>query len=144
MTVNQSESRRGTPSTAPTSDTQEDQDETARSIARRSTTGDDASSVAFDELLDLLGDEYVADILQTLSGSEMAARDIAEDCGMSRPTVYRRLDRLTEAGVVASRLRPESEGHHRQEFRLILEEIAVQFREDGFDGRVRVRESATD
>jgi DNA-binding transcriptional ArsR family regulator len=144
MTVNQTQSRGGTSPTARTSRTTDDRNEKPHGVGEQSTADADVPAVAFDELFDLLGDEYVVDILQALSGGEMPARAIADECGMSRSTVYRRLDRLSEAGIVASRLRPESEGHHRQEFRLVLREVAVQFREDGFDGRVHVRESASD
>lgn len=144
MRENQTQSRGGTPFSTRTSDVSSDRNEITRSVDEQSTASDDSPAIAFDELFALLGDEYVADILQALSSGEMPARTIADECDMSRPTVYRRLERLTEAGVVASRLRPESDGHHRQQFRLVLEGVAVQFREDGFDGRVRVCESASD
>ena len=144
MRGNQTQSRGGTPPTARTSDVSGDRNEITHSVGAQSTASDNSPAIAFDELLGLLGDEYVADILQALSSDEMPARAIADECDMSRPTVYRRLEKLTEAGVVASRLRPESDGHHRQQFRLVVEGVAVQFREDGFDGRVRVCESVSD
>jgi len=144
MRANQTQSHGGTPPTARTSDVDSDRNEITHSVVEQSTASDDSPAIAFDELFGLLGDEYVADILQALSSGEMPARAIADECDMSRPTVYRRLERLTEAGVVSSRLRPESDGHHRQQFRLVIEGVAVQFHEDGFDGRVRVRESASD
>lgn len=144
MTVNQPQSRGDLPPVARTSVAPADRNEAAHGVDRRATADDNPPAVAVDELLDLLGDEYVTDILQALSGGEMPARSIADECGMSRATVYRRLDRLTEIGVVASHLKPESDGHHRQEFRLVLKEVAVRFREDGFDSRVRVRERASD
>jgi DNA-binding transcriptional ArsR family regulator len=100
----------------------------------------DASDVAFDELLDLLGDDYACEILRELAGGPMPARALADRCEMSRPTVYRRLDRLTAAGVVASRLRPAADGHHRQVFHLVLDEVEFRVREDGIDGSVRVRD----
>jgi DNA-binding transcriptional ArsR family regulator len=143
MTVNQFTSRGDTPPTALTSVASDGRDDTPRDVGEGLPDNAD-SSVAFDELLDLLGDEYVTDILQALSSGAMPARAIADECGMSRPTAYRRLDRLTEAGVVASRLSPEPDGHHRQEFRLILDEVAVRFREDGVDGRARLREPVSD
>ncbi|WP_191906211.1 MULTISPECIES: winged helix-turn-helix domain-containing protein [unclassified Haloarcula] len=144
MRGNQTQSRGGTLPSARTSDVHSDRHESTHTVDAQSTASDDSLAIAFDELFALLGDEYVVDILQALSSDEMPARAIAEECDMSRPTVYRRLERLTEAGVVASRLHPESDGHHRQQFRLVLEGVAVQFREDGFDGRVRVCESASD
>jgi len=144
MTVNRPRTRGDTSSAGRTSDSPDDQNETSHGVSERSSTREDVSPVAVDELFDLLGDEYVADILRALSDGEMPARAIADECGMSRSTAYRRLDRLTEAGIVASRLRPESGGHHRQEYRLVLEAVAVRFRADGFDGHVHVRKAASD
>ncbi|WP_247006162.1 ArsR/SmtB family transcription factor [Halorientalis litorea] len=131
MTVNESQTRS---SSAPP---------TARSPGGHDES-DDSPDIPVEELLDLLGDEYVCDILRALAGGEMPARDIADQCEMSRPTVYRRLDRLTDAGVVESRVRPEADGHHRQGFRLALDEVAFRVREDGFDSSVRVRDAASD
>jgi len=104
----------------------------------------EASDVAVDELLDLLGDEYACDILEALADGPMPARTLADRCGMSRPTVYRRLDRLTAAGVVASRLRPATDGHHRQEFRLVLDAVEFRVCEDGIDGDVRIDDPVDD
>jgi predicted transcriptional regulator len=56
---------------------------------------------------------------------------------MSRATAYRRLERLTSAGLVASRTTVESGGHHRQQFRLVLDELAIVIDEDGFDCTAR-------
>jgi DNA-binding transcriptional ArsR family regulator len=102
MRGNQTQSRSGTPPSARTQDVSGDRNST-HSIDEQSTASDDSPAIAFDELFALLGDEYVVDILQALSSDEMPARAIADECDMSRPTVYRRLERLTEAGVVTSR-----------------------------------------
>jgi DNA-binding HxlR family transcriptional regulator len=96
------------------------------------------------EVIDLLGDDYVCDILRALEPGPKAARDLADQCGMSRPTVYRRLDRLTAAGLVEARMSLAQDGHHRHEFHLVFDELEVQIREDGIDGRVRVGAPAGD
>lgn len=116
----------------------------APSVSGRHDDAADTPDVAFDELLDLLGDEYACEILQALAGGPMPARALADRCDMSRPTVYRRLDRLTTAGVVASRLRPAADGHHRQEFRLVVDEVEFRVCEDGIDGDVGITNPADD
>ena len=63
---------------------------------------------------------------------------------MSRPTVYRRLNRLTEAGLVESRMSLVGDGHHRQEFHLVFDELELQIREEGIDGTVRLGAPAGD
>lgn len=108
------------------------------------TAAESSPDVAFDELLALLADEYACDILRALDDGPMPARTLVETCGMSRPTVYRRLDRLTAAGVVEARMQPDRDGHHRQVFHLVLDEIEFQVRADGINGTVRVSDRASD
>jgi len=105
---------------------------------------DDASEVAVDELLSLLGDEYACDILRALADEPRPARALIEECGMSRPTVYRRLDRLTDAGLVEARTAIARDGHHRKEFSLVVDEIELRVGADGIDGRVAAVDAASD
>lgn len=122
----------------------------SRSIAGRNrktdspVPGESTPDPDLDEVIDLLGDDYVCDILRALEPGPKAARDLADQCGMSRPTVYRRLDRLTAAGLVEARMSLAQDGHHRHEFHLVFDELEVQIREDGIDGRVRVGAPAGD
>jgi len=53
-----------------------------------------------DELLSLLGDEYTREILMTLGNESLPAIEVVDRSGISRPTVYRRLNRLEDAGIV--------------------------------------------
>lgn len=92
--------------------------------------------IAFEDLLELLGDEYACEILRVLEDGPTPARVLIEERGLSRATVYRRLDRLTEAGIVESHLTPHPDGHHRREFSLVVDEVEFQVGRDGIDGRV--------
>jgi DNA-binding transcriptional ArsR family regulator len=76
--------------------------------------------------LRLLDDEYAREILAALAGTPMRGRDLIERCEMSRATVYRRLDRLRAAGLVAAETVVDPDGHHCQEFRLARDELTVR------------------
>ena len=78
-------------------------------------------SVDPEQLLSLLGDEYTRAILDALGTESLPAREIATRAGVSRPTVYRRLDRLEAAGVVEPTMTIDPDGHHRQAFRLTID-----------------------
>jgi DNA-binding transcriptional ArsR family regulator len=117
-------------------------DHRARSAA--TSGGDDPPEVAVEDLLELLGDEYACAILRALEDGPKAARDLLERTDMSRPTVYRRLDRLTDAGIVDSRMALARDGHHRQEFHLVVDAVEFQVGTDGIDGRVRAADPAGD
>ena len=104
---------------------------------RSETLGTDANrnpEVSAEELLALFGDEYTCDILTSLEGEPKPARALAEDCGISRPTVYRRLNRLADAGLVDERLELASGGNHRKEFHLVITAVTFDVNEDGFAG----------
>lgn len=96
-----------------------------------------------DEILALLSDDHACAILRALDERPLPARALMDKCGMSRSTVYRRLDRLTGAGLVESTMRPQTDGHHRQEFKLVLDEVAVTVGADGLDGTLRVCDPST-
>ena len=98
------------------------------------TDANGAPEASAEELLALFGDEYTCDILTSLEQEPKPARALAEDCGMSRPTVYRRLNRLADAGLVDDRLRVASDGNHRKEFHLVVSAVSFDLSEDGFAG----------
>lgn len=107
----------------------------------------DAVVAACDDVpaqLRLLDDEYAREILVALADTPMRGRDLIERCEMSRATVYRRLDRLEDAGLVTSQLRYDPDGHHRREFELALDSIELRVDEGGVDGTVRTAEPAGD
>ncbi|MFQ3295002.1 MAG: DNA-binding HxlR family transcriptional regulator [Halobacteriales archaeon] len=78
------------------------------------------------DLLDLLSDQYTARILEALSVEPRPARELASICDMSRPTVYRRLDRLQEHGLASTDEDLDPDGHHRKVFATSLERVTVE------------------
>jgi DNA-binding transcriptional ArsR family regulator len=88
------------------------------------------------ELLALLNDEYATAILAALRQEPKSARTLAEECGMSRPTVYRRLNRLVEAGIVESNLKPCADGRHRNVFEATLDAVSLTVTGDGLSATV--------
>jgi len=101
-------------------------------------------AVEFDALLKLLGDDYACDMLCALADGPTTARELTGQFEMSRPTIYRRLDRLQDAGIVNSKMQPDRDGHHRQAFYLVVDEIELHLRKDGIDGAVRADTTADD
>lgn len=97
-----------------------------------------------EELLALFGDEYTCDILTTLEEGPKPARTLADECGMSRPTVYRRLNRLADAGLVDERLQYAPDGNHRTEFQLAITTVTFDVGTDGFTGRIDPSDRAID
>ena len=63
-------------------------------------------------VVSLLDDEHVRSILAATSEMPLSANELSERCGISTSSIYRRLDRLTDADLVGERTRPRSDGHH--------------------------------
>lgn len=85
----------------------------------------DDRSVDTEQLLTLLGDEYSRAIIDALGTESLPAREIAARTDISRPTVYRRLDRLKDAGVVEPTMTVDPDGHHRQAFAVVIDGVEL-------------------
>ncbi|WP_396613447.1 ArsR/SmtB family transcription factor (plasmid) [Haloferax sp. S1W] len=61
-----------------------------------------------EELLDALGDEVSRDVIRACKQNPMTAEQLAENCGVSESTIYRRLEMLSSLGLVERTQRVES------------------------------------
>jgi DNA-binding transcriptional ArsR family regulator len=115
---------------------------------RTATTATDPDAPALHlsatEVLELLGDPYVRELLQATADRARTARDLVERSSGSRSTVYRRLDRLEEAGLVATDLRYDVDGHHRTTYRATLDEVTLSVDRDGLAAALSVSADAGD
>ena len=80
-------------------------------------------------LFSILDDKYARDILTKTSEKPMTAGDLSEACDASPPTVYRRLDRLTENGLVAERKEFRDKGRHYSVYVARLEQALIELDE---------------
>ena len=92
--------------------------------------------VSTGELLGLLDAEYTRTILEEAGEGAKSARAIAEACGASRATVYRRLDCLQDVGLVETGMEIDADGHHRTVFESTLESVSVDVTEEGLSTTV--------
>ncbi|AEH36056.1 ArsR/SmtB family transcription factor [Halopiger xanaduensis] len=90
-----------------------------------------------DAALALLGDDYAQEILAVLIENPATAKELTERCPGSRVTIYRRLNRLEDAGLVETEIRIRSDGNHCERYRLAVEKITVSITEDGFESELR-------
>lgn len=91
----------------------------------------------------LLDDETTRAVLAATAREPRSAADLADLADVSRQTVYRRLDRLTAAGLVTDRTSPRPDGHHETVYEATLSELSVELDEDGFSFDL-VREEPAD
>jgi predicted transcriptional regulator len=88
------------------------------------------------DLLELLGDEYTLRVFEAVVEGPRTGRELIDATGVSKATVYRRLEELEETGLVESTLNIASDGNHCKQFHAAASGIEVSFGSDGFDARV--------
>ena len=86
--------------------------EIQNTCTNRMTCEGEITDVDLATVVSLLDDEHVRSILAATSETPLSANELSEHCGVSTSSIYRRLDRLTDADLVGERTRPRSDGHH--------------------------------
>lgn len=102
----------------------------------RSDDPEGGRSVPADDLLDLLGDEYARRVLVAVTGGPTTVREVVEATDVSRPTAYRRLDRLERAGLVEAETVPDPDGHHCTRYWTVVEEASLRLTDEGIRATV--------
>ena len=109
-------------------------------VARALLGVDDASSAS--DLLDTLGDEQARALLEAAAVEPRSAKELAERCGMSLPTVYRRLERLEAHALVTERTEIAADGNHYNVYECNFESTVITLDEDGYEVKLRHRDTA--
>lgn len=97
-----------------------------------------------DKLFELLGDKHTRRILEMIADESLGGREIAEAASLSRPTVYRRLGELEEAGLVKTTMAIRSDGHHHKKYSAVLEKVNLALNEDGLTATVQTGHNPDD
>ncbi|MCW8173218.1 helix-turn-helix domain-containing protein [Natrialba swarupiae] len=86
-----------------------------------------------EELLALLDDEYARTIILETYDEAQSAESLSAACDADPSTIYRRIDRLQERGLLVDQQRLDPNGHHYKVYVARLEGVAIDVTEDGFD-----------
>jgi len=89
---------------------------------RQQIEGDDAES-----LLSALEDEDCRAILDATAAEPHSASELSDTCDLPLSTAYRKLDMLTEAGLLEEQIRLSTTGKHTSEYSLRVEDIHLSF-----------------
>jgi DNA-binding transcriptional ArsR family regulator len=94
-------------------------------------------------ILDALDDAHCRCILTATDGEALSASEISETCDLALSTVYRKLDTLTDLGLLSEQLRVRRSGKHTSEYRRAVDDVTVSVSPDGIELRVAYREQTT-
>lgn len=75
-------------------------------------------------VLDALDDADCRTIIRHLD-EPMTAAEVSEECDIPMSTTYRKLDRLSEASLLAEGTKVRPDGHHATQYRIHFEEVLV-------------------
>jgi len=100
------------------------------------------STVADEELLELLGDEYTRKVLQSIVSEPKSGSEVVEDAAVSKATAYRRLETLQEAGLVESRTVFDPDGHHHEQFQAVIDGVTVEIEDEGLSADIHQKSRA--
>ena len=84
-----------------------------------------------EEILALLDDDYARAILRETVSQAKSAKELSDACDVSLSTVYRRTERLVEAGLLAERRMTPLDQAHYSLYEAQLDELTVRLTADG-------------
>lgn len=102
----------------------------------RSQEVEASTEIDIDAALSLLGDEYAQEILEVLRKGPATAQELTDRCPGSKVTIYRRLNDLTDAGLVDSKPQIRTDGNHCKIYRTAVDEVTISLTDDGFEATV--------
>ena len=82
------------------------------------------------DVLDALDDPACRRIIMELR-EPMTAREVADATEIPLSTLYRKLDLLSEAALVAEQTEIREDGHHTSRYRITVESVNISLTDDG-------------
>jgi DNA-binding transcriptional ArsR family regulator len=80
---------------------------------------------AVEALLTALDDAYCRTILDATSERALSAKEVSDACDLPLSTTYRKLEQLTDTGLLDERTRIRRTGKHASEYRRVVEDVVV-------------------
>jgi len=91
--------------------------------------GGDSDQPELASVLDALNDEDCRRIVEALS-EPLTAEEISEVTDIPLSTTYRKLDRLTDAGLLEEGVEVRRDGQHVSRYILVFDEVSIRLSDD--------------
>jgi predicted transcriptional regulator len=99
---------------------------------------------SIEEILDTIGDQHARHVLAAISREPKSAKDLAEECEMSLPTVYRRIEMLNEYDLLTERTLVADDGNHYKVYESNFESTVISLQDDEYRVRIYREENLPD
>jgi len=99
---------------------------------------------SIEEILDTIGDQHAREVLAAISRESQSAKELAEECDLSLPTVYRRIEMLNEYDLVTDRTLVAEDGNHYKVYESNFESTVISLEDDEYRVRIYREENLPD
>lgn len=93
-------------------------------------------------LFEALDDPDCRDILEASTEESLSTKEVSHACNIPLSTTYRKLDRLTAAGLLEESTRIHPDGKHASEYTRVVDDVIVSLDEAGGIGYSTSRHQA--
>jgi DNA-binding HxlR family transcriptional regulator len=97
-----------------------------------------------EEILDTIGDQHAREVLAAISREPKSAKELAEECDLSLPTIYRRVEMLDEYDLVKDRTLVADDGNHYKVYESNFESTVISLEDDEYRVRIYREENVPD
>jgi len=103
-----------------------------------------AEEQSIEEILDTIGDQHARRVLAAISREPQSAKELAEECDLSLPTVYRRIELLDEYDLVKDRTLVAEDGNHYKVYESNFESTVISLEDEEYKVRIYREENLPD
>lgn len=103
---------------------------------------DDNRSI--EEILDTIGDQHAREVLAAISRDPRSAKELAAECDLSLPTVYRRIEMLEEYDLVKDRTLVAEDGNHYKVYESNFESTVISLEDKEYKVQIYREENLPD
>lgn len=104
----------------------------------------DVDDRSIEDILDTIGDEHARDLLAAISREPKSAKELAEACDLSLPTVYRRIEMLSEYDLLRDETLVADDGNHYKVYESNFESTVITLEDDEYRVRIYREEELPD
>jgi DNA-binding transcriptional ArsR family regulator len=97
-----------------------------------------------EDILDTIGDEHARTVLAAISRQPRSAKELAAECDLSLPTIYRRLELLQEQELVVEETAVADDGNHYNVYECNFDSTVIQLEDDEYKVRIYRRDNLPD
>lgn len=93
------------------------------------------------DILTLLGDEYVQSILVATTTTPKSAKELSDELGTARSTIYERTEQLVAHDLLVERTRIVDDGSHHSVYEANVEHLDIDLDDGRFQVSVETRDT---